>query len=263
MFKFDFTLSHKVTYLDGASQGAPFPVTSAKGQHNCPYRVPTLDEIAADIDRAAYGKDKRKFVSDIFECGAIAISNRVDISQITEREKRYMEIIKSYSPKERNRLAEIFGKIVALLSSVVYDDGEFDDYLGRLFMQCKLASEDMGQFFTPYHISKLMAHMTFEKSHVRKLLADNKYITVSDPCCGGGGMLVASLDVLRSYGVNYAAECLIDCGDVDIRCVHMTYLQLSLAGASAIVRHKDALTNETWSVWYTPAYIFQYMRFAQ
>lgn len=75
-------------------------------------------------------------------------------------------------------------------------------------------------------------------------------------------MLLASLDTLQNdYGVNYARNCFIDCGDIDARCVHMSYLQLSLAGVPAIIKHQDALTRKLWSVWYTPAYLFQYLRF--
>ena len=76
-------------------------------------------------------------------------------------------------------------------------------------------------------------------------------------------MLVAALDVLKSRGVNYARNCYLDAADIDLRCVHMTYLQLSLAGASAIVRHQNTLTQELWSVWYTPAFIMQYPRFCK
>ena len=50
---------------------------------------------------------------------------------------------------------------------------------------------------------------------------------------------------------------------IDIRCVHMTYLQLSLAGVPAIVKHTNSLTRETWDIWKTPAFIMQYMRFRQ
>lgn len=108
-----------------------------------------------------------------------------------------------------------------------------------------------------------MARATLEESLIKEKAEKDDILTISDPCCGGGGLLIAALDVLKSLGVNYARNCFIDCGDIDIRCIHMTYLQLSLAGVPAIVKHQNALTREFWGVWYTPAYLFQYPRFTK
>lgn len=226
-----------------------------------PYPIPKLSDIVKDINSCPASIDKDRFVSDLFECGAIAISNRIDFAQRNGREERYLQIIKRYKPDEQKQLAAIFGKLFALLSSVVYDNGKFNDHLGELFMRCNLGSKQAGQFFTPFHISHFMAQAILDRDAVMNTIANNNLITISDPCCGGGGMLVAALEVLKSYNVNYAHDCLIDCADIDLRCVHMTYLQLSLAGAPAIVRHKNSLTGELWSVWLTPAFMFQYTRF--
>ena len=89
-------------------------------------------------------------------------------------------------------------------------------------------------------------------------------MTINDPACGAGGMLVAALETLdRDYHFNYAYNCFMLGEDIDIRCVHMAYLQLSLAGVPAIVKHTNSLTRETWDVWKTPAFLMQYMRFRQ
>ena len=93
---------------------------------------------------------------------------------------------------------------------------------------------------------------------------NDEILTVCDPCCGAGGLMLAALDVLKNdYNINYARNCFIECSDIDIRCVHMTYLQLSLAGVPAIIKHQNALSRELWSVWKTPAFVFQYSRFHQ
>ena len=251
-----------------------------KTDNLCPYRIPTIDEIVKDIESASYRTDKQKFVSDLFECGAIAVSNMVDLSQRKMREERYLQIIRNYKHPEQSMLAKIFAKIYALLASVVYDNGKFNDNLGELFMRCNLGNKNTGQFFTPYHISEFMARATLNEtlvkekaekddiltifdSLIKEKAEKDGILTISDPCCGGGGLLMAALDVLKSLGVNYARNCFIDCGDIDIRCIHMTYLQLSLAGVPAIIKHQNALTRDFWGVWYTPAYLFQYPRFAK
>ena len=229
----------------------------------CPYPVPTVKDIIKKIETAIYRIGKYQLITDVLECGAIAISNTVDFSSYAEREEQYKKVMEKYQPKEQKILGEVFTMIYQLLSSVVYDDGCFDDYLGELFMRCEQGNSGTGQFFTPYHVSKLMAKMILGSEVVEKAEKD-EVITVNDPCCGGGGMLMAALDVLKNdYHINYTHNCFIDCGDIDRRCVYMTYLQLSLAGVPAIVKHQDAISRELWSVWRTPAYIFQYSRFGR
>ena len=90
---------------------------------------------------------------------------------------------------------------------------------------------------------------------------NDEILTIADPCCGSGVMSLAALEVLKEKNINYARNCFIECTDIDIRSVHMTYLQLSLAGVPAIIKHQNTLTNELWSVWKTPALLFQYLRF--
>ena len=262
-FFFDFTFDKSTPQAQMQISRPERKERPTKTDNLCPYRIPTIDEIVKDIESASYRTDKQKFVSDLFECGAIAVSNMVDLSQRKKREERYLQIIHNYKPSERSMLTKIFAKIYALLASVVYDNGKFNDNLGELFMRCDLGNKNTGQFFTPYHISEFMARATLEESLIKEKAEKDDILTISDPCCGGGGLLIAALDVLKSLGVNYARNCFIDCGDIDIRCIHMTYLQLSLAGVPAIVKHQNALTREFRGVWYTPAYLFQYPRFTK
>lgn len=259
---FDMVIEHPPKDLVIPSEKVSEPIQTAKipneGKNLCPYQIPTVKEIKKQVENAAYSVNTSKLISDIFECGALAIVNKVDFTKYDEREERYKQIINTYKPKERELIAEIFGKIFALLSSVVYDDGTFNDYLGELFMRCNQGEKRAGQFFTPYHVSRFMAEIAITDTEIK----NGEIYTINDCCCGGGGMLVAALDVLKNrYGVNYTRDCFIDAGDIDARCVHMTYLQLSLAGVPAIVKHQDVFSRKLWGVWRTPAYMFQYLRF--
>ncbi len=264
-FFFDFTLEH------ANIQNASFAPANNGGENvikepvnRCPYKIPKVDEILKLINKASYRISPKKFLTDTFECGAIAISNQFDYPQAKQREERYKQIMNTYQPQEREIMAETFGKIYALLTSVVYDDGEFNDWLGELYMRSDMGNKQSGQFFTPYHISKFMAKVTLDESIIKDKQDNDEILTINEPCCGGGGMVIAAMDVLQNdYRFNYAHNCFVVCEDIDINCVHMTYLQLSLAGVPAIVRHQNTLTRETWSVWKTPAFIMQYMRFRQ
>lgn len=262
---FDIVLEHPKEPITPA---APVIEPTAKKKEQvkngtqCPYPIPTVDEIMEFIDRSSYAIDKSKLISDVFACGALAISNLVDFTQYDEREEQYKQIINSYKPKKRELIVEIFSKIFALLSSVVYDNGSFGDYLGEIFMRSNMANGKKGQVFTPYHVSEMMARMTLGEN-VKDEAEDDKILTINDPCCGSGVMSLGALDVLKSNGINYTRNCFIECSDIDLRCVHMAYLQLSLAGVPAIIKHQNTLTLETWSAWKTPAFIFQYPRFCK
>lgn len=68
-------------------------------------------------------------------------------------------------------------------------------------------------------------------------------------------MVIATADALLSIGQNYQETMHATCIDIDARCVHMTYLQLSMMHIPAVVVHGNALTMEVWGMWYTPAHI--------
>ena len=58
--------------------------------------IPTVNEILKMLEKGLYRVNAHEFLSDVFECGAIAISNRFDITNYQPREERYLQIIKSH-----------------------------------------------------------------------------------------------------------------------------------------------------------------------
>jgi hypothetical protein len=60
---------------------------------------------------------------------------------------------------------------------------------------------------------------------------------------------------MKALDVNYQQHLYVTAVDVDVKCVHMAYLQFSLLPIPAIVVHGNSLTLEEFSRWYTPAQI--------
>lgn len=122
-FVFDFVLGHPdETTVKILSQEEIQSIQNNAERHTdnlCPYAVPTVKEIVKLIDDAAGFHDKDRFLSDLFCCGAISVSNTVDLLQASEREKHYKQIMSHYSEKERFAMADIFGKLFGLLTSIV------------------------------------------------------------------------------------------------------------------------------------------------
>lgn len=220
--------------------------------------IPTINEIIKLIEKCVYKVGVHEFLADIFEVSAIAVSNRFSPNE--EREKNYKLIINKYDKDTRLIITEIFAKIYVLLSTQIYYG--FNDYLGELYMRSSTSNSKTGQFFTPYNLSKMCAKVSISEDRVKEHIANDEILTMHEPTCGAGGMIVAAVDILyNDFHFNYSRNLLVECGDIDRRCVHMTYLQLALAGIPAVVYHRDGLSLETWDKWETPAYIMQWLRF--
>lgn len=202
-------------------------------------------------------------LSDFFEMSAISIRNAVDYSPARqEYEERYLRIIKKYPENERNKFSEALGAFISLISESI-DKKTFYDWAGEMYMNSQTSSKSFGQFFTPYEISKLMAMLTFDcKNFAGKIQQDRNYIiSLNEPTCGAGGIIVAAMEVLYNQGINYSWNTFVDCTDIDARCVHMAYVTLSLLGVPAIVRLGNSLTMEYRETWYTPALILSESHF--
>lgn len=219
----------------------------------------TVQTLAKKIEKLEGKNDWYGCLCDVFELSAIVLSNQFDYREPywSNREKRYKDLIKKYDEDEFKQLQDIFSDLFILLSQMAEPDGVFDDYLGRLYMFSGTSSKRAGQFFTPYNVSKLCAEMTIRE----KDITNQQIITLNEPTCGSGGMILAGVEALRNKGINYADRLLVVCSDVDKRCVYMTYLQLALSGVPAIILHQNTLTLETFDEWHTPALCLNWMRF--
>lgn len=54
------------------------------------------------------------------------------------------------------------------------------------------------------------------------------FVTVAEPSCGSGGMVIAFAEAMKKEGVNFQGAMHATCTDIDLKCAHMAYVQLSL-----------------------------------
>ena len=122
-------------------------------------------------------------------------------------------------------------------------------------MRAGCGSKTTGQFFTPYHVSYLTAKMAYENQYNH--LQENEQIELNEPSTGGGGMIIAFIQVLKENNINYQKKLHVKAQDLDWNGVYMTYIQLSLLGVKAIVCQGDTLAepciDEQRRVFKTPA----------
>jgi hypothetical protein len=100
----------------------------------------------------------------------------------------------------------------------------------------------------------MMAAMSFGDQG-KDLIRKRGFIRANEAAAGSGAMVIALAREMLSQGVNYQQHLHVTAVDVDIRAVHMAYLQLSLLHVPAVIVHGNTLSSEEWSNWYTPAHI--------
>ena len=218
----------------------------------------------ADILGSVRDRDHYTVVRDFFELSAISIRNNFDHgNEYPNLEKRYKEIAQGYKKEYLEGFATALGMLGKKIQDAVNGNAPFADWAGELYMDSGTSNGKAGQFFTPYSVSQCMARINFPKDEVlAKLGSDpNRVLTIYEPTCGAGGLIVAAIDALNEAGVNYSWNAFVDCGDIDPRCVHMTYVTLSLLGVPAVVRLGDALMMEYRQAWFTPAYLIAWPHF--
>ncbi|WP_212743988.1 SAM-dependent DNA methyltransferase [Bathymodiolus heckerae thiotrophic gill symbiont] len=77
------------------------------------------------------------------------------MNKVESLEDEYMQIIKPYAKDEVNAFAKLFADLVMMLEPSPHD------VLGDLYMELNLGNKNAGQFFTPAHISELMAQLVY------------------------------------------------------------------------------------------------------
>ncbi|KKO08576.1 hypothetical protein LCGC14_0045160 [marine sediment metagenome] len=183
-----------------------------------------------------------KVFCDFVTVSAIALRNTQYRSDPLEAE--YHLIMKAYEPDDRIRLCELYAITVMALELGP------EDFLGDIFMDLELGDARRGQFYTPKNVSKMMAEMSF--ANLDERLKEKPFITISEPACGAGGMILPIVDILMRSGHRPEQTIWVQAVDVDRTAALMCYIQFSLWAIPAEVIVGNCLTLEIREVWHTP-----------
>lgn len=170
---------------------------------------------------------------DFIFLSAVAISNAFDkrTGVWHERENRYLRAIKQYGKDERDDIVTLFALTVRALKR-----NSQQDFLGQLFMELELSDHWKGQFFTPYFVAEMMARATVgDGTDLKKRIDKEGYISVDDPACGSGVMLIAFANVCREFGIDRSKDALLVGQDIDETAALMCYIQLAALDCAGYV----------------------------
>ena len=211
------------------------------------------------FDRLCRSRQPWQVWSDFVTMSATAISNSVNADQAETRERRYQEIISGYQPVERELFPQLVTETVNSL-----EENPAQDYLGDLYMGLGLGNHWRGQYFTPFQLCRGMADLSLQdaEEHINR----EGWISILDPACGAGAILIAAANTLRSKGINYQERALFVGQDIDPIVAMMCYIQLSLLGCPGYVAIGNSLTTpltghpllptsrEGLDIWITPIF---------
>ncbi len=217
-------------------------------------------EIEKMLDSLCYSRSLWDVWNDVMFIIAAALSNPLDCGERRDiREKTYMQTIKKYSQNEQETISIIFANIIIAL-----EENPNQDLLGDMYMDLDLGVKEQGQFFTPYYICDFMAKITADSVNNKKAIEEKEYISMNEPTCGSGAMIIAYVNALKEEGINYQTDAFIVAQDISYTAVLMCYIQMSLLGCAGVVICGNSLTQPNIDIqtflevntnaWFTPMY---------
>jgi len=238
----------------GFSGAVAFKVVSPKRVAEIEKEI--IREIKTSDDTKLFRENWRNFL-ELLACEAQSYAFPKDSQLWTENEKNYLAVVDRYrkTPKGLKTVRENFPRAARLLLEGMQLPE--NDILGRIHMEFA-GDKRWGQYFTPYSVARLNAAMTFGDLDQEKLDQANDgkgFISLSDPTCGAGVMMIAAVDHFRQLGLDPETGLRVHMKDLDARAVHMAFINMALRGIPARVVQGNGLSDEEAKVWVTPAFI--------
>lgn len=227
-----------------ADQTDPQPRVSA------PVRV--LSPAEARKQFASVFRQTAKYMrrSEVFRDFITLVASGLDIARIRSPEniENSRRICERYQPDDLDAMRHLYCLLVEGLA------GEMHDFLGALYMEHELGADEMGQYFSPSSISRLLAGLLMPGAEEK--IKREGWITIDEPACGSAGMVVALAYWMVEAGLNPSEQLFATCTDIDPMVADMAFIQRSLLGIPAKVVTGNTLTLKANRVRYTPVYYF-------
>ena len=206
--------------------------------------VPLKQPFIKELEPLAYSRRLSEVFDDFVTVAACCLSPRInerDESGALKgmREEDYLRVIKRYDRKGVDQLSKAFAELV-----IAMEEEPFTDPLGPVHMELQSGSSAQrgGEFYTPFHVSEMIARMTMTRSS----FPQDRPLECNEPACGAGGMILASAKAAVELGVSplrmrWVAQ------DISKLGCDMCFINTSLSGVPTEVVHGNTLSLEEWS----------------
>ena len=205
-----------------------------------PLNTENEKEFAKIFEKLSFKHGAWTVWQDFVTLSACSLSNVLDKRQSVwqKRENEYHQTAKKYSETEFQQFASLLAVTVKALT-----ENPNQDFLGHLYMHLNFGNGWTGQFFTPWHIAEMMARMSIGDG-MKKEIEEKGFISVNDPTCGSGCMLLAFAQAYKNMlNESYHQSVLFVGQDIDPVVAKICYIQLSLMGCAGYVIVGNSLTK--------------------
>lgn len=198
-----------------------------------------------DIDRS---KHRSEVFADFCEMSYCALAKKASPfpDQREALEAQYMSVVGRYRDKDDVRKMP---EMVGIALGEIGNGG--CDFLGMVAGELEVLDAKLGQFFTPYEVSRMMAEISLPD--VDEKIAEHGFITVQEPAAGAGGMLMAIADVIEGKGHSLETSVWIEAVELSRPTFHMCYVQCAARGLAGKVICGNSLSLEVFTSAYTAA----------
>ncbi|MEO1139399.1 MAG: N-6 DNA methylase [Pseudomonadota bacterium] len=209
---------------------------------------PAVQKFVKGLSRICSSKHADEVLRDFCELAYCALAKQASPwpEQQDELEAQYMDVVGRYRDKDHIRAMPEY---MALALGEIGNGGI--DFLGEVAGEFGALDGRMGQFFTPYPVSRLMAEMNLQG--VEDLIEKNGFVTVQEPAAGAGGMLLALADVIEAQGFNLETQVWIEATELSRSTFHMCFIQCAARGLAGRIIHGNSLSLETFGLAFTAA----------
>lgn len=210
-----------------------------------------LDEISGERARS---ENLRHFLEAAY-C-SVARVTAPDATRSEALHARYMTVVRAY---ESNR--KIMTRMSQLLSRLILAVVQYrGDFLGEAYATSGLANDRRQQFLSTYGIAEVTVRELLPQPDVSARLSKGQPITLLDPTCGTGTMVIAAAAHLESMGFDPRRALFATLVDVDPLAYQMAFLQMTFKGIPAVCICANMLTEQELDRACTAAAVHQRQR---
>ncbi|MDR2982789.1 MAG: N-6 DNA methylase [Puniceicoccales bacterium] len=201
---------------------------------------PKVSTFKTLIEQLARTHDVYKVFSTFCAMAACALS-------LQTREEEYMETIKGWKKEELMIFKEAFHALIGEMQEQPHSD-----ILGGFYMEIvsNKSKQWNGEYHTPQPVCEMMAQMIMGDV----ILSGEKEITVLEPACGGGAMILACAKVIPKEALHRLRVTAIDVSKV---ACDMCYINTTLWGIPAEIYHGNTLSMKFFKGWRNIHWIFR------